>query len=202
MSGDDMYSTISVKQLPEKHVRRAEGGRLRRGGTTLRGRVVSASAIIGKTRAGGLRAVDQTAVEGNHADSTIVRKALIKRSSSHSLGGTEETAKDPPEKLALSLPHYPVIHLLSPTSTAPLTPPPLWSPRAHSPSRWTFRRGSGSRFSGPKIYTPLTLNPPSAGLGSINYLGAPSQRDEGDTRWERSKRRVHLPPPPARRPTD
>lgn len=194
---ENVYPTIAVKQLPERHGRRAEGGRLRRGGMVLRGRVVSAPAIIGKTRARGLRVVRQTTVGGNHANSTIVRKARIKHSNGHSLGGTEETTKDLPGELALSLPHRPAFHLLSPTSIAPLTPPPPPSPPAPSPSRWTFRRGSESRFSGPRVYTPLTLNPPSAGLGSINYIGVPSRRDEGDIRWERSKHRVYLPPSPS-----
>ncbi|KAL0636793.1 hypothetical protein Q9L58_004149 [Maublancomyces gigas] len=130
---ENVYPTIAAKPLPERHGRRAGGGRSRRGGMVLQGPVASAPAIAGKTRAGGLRVVRQTTVGGNHADSTIVRKARIKCSNSHSLGGTEETTKGLPEELALSLPHRPAFYPPTPTSIAPRSPPP-------HPSRWTFRR--------------------------------------------------------------
>lgn len=62
----------------------------------------------------------------------------------------------------------------------PVEPPGTLYPPT-GPARWTLPRVGKSRFSGPTVYTPLTLHPPSTGLGSAS-------RD----RWERPKRQVCL----------
>lgn len=68
----------------------------------------------------------------------------------------------------------------SSVSLAPLT----------GPARWKIPFVKKSRFSGPKIYTPLTLSPPSSGLGVVDHVRVPPRRDYGEVRWEGAKRQV------------
>jgi hypothetical protein len=100
---------------------------------------------------------------------------------------------------------------LTPASTNPTPPPP--PPSVHhlgsrapieisstplkpiaGPARWKHPCAKKSRFSGPKIYTPLTLHPPSGGLGIVDHTRTPPRRDGGDIRWERAKRQVSSNP--------
>lgn len=200
---ENVYPTIAAKPLPERHGRCAGGGRSRRGGMVLRGPVASAPAIAGKTRAGGLRVARQTTVGGNHADWTIARKARIKCSNSHSLGGTEETTKGLPEELALSLPHRPAFYPLSPTSIAPRSPPPLLRPpvlppRPAGPSAADQKADSPAQGSTP--HSRFTRRAPAwaASTTPESRRGVTSAIPDGSAR---STGYIY-PPPPARRSTD
>lgn len=212
MHGRDVYPTIAAKSLPERHGRRVEGDRSRRGGIERRGRgerVVSAevvAAVAGRERIGskiragasGRMTIEETGE--NRVMTRQTRPRATKRNGRHLLGETwgETTAKGL-EELAPPPPARPALRPLPPTPTytsaAPPTPPPPSSLSAPDPSRWTYHRVPRSRFSGPVVYTPLTLYPPRIGLGITDYVGTPPRRGEGDTRWTRPTKQVYPPTP-------
>lgn len=110
------------------------------------------------------------------------------------------------------LPSQPPTFPLTPASISYVNPTPLTPSSTHQsspissvgisaislttvtgPARWKLPRAKQNRFSGPKVYTPLTLHPPSGGLGMVDYVRVP-RRSRGGQRWEGSKRQVSFRP--------